>query len=38
LQPHIQGLIAEARVLGFSANELKVMLDEALKESGSESE
>ena len=36
LQPHLQSLIAESRVLGFSAEELRDMLDEALKESGRE--
>jgi GntR family transcriptional regulator len=38
LQPHIQGLIAESRVLGFSADELRAMVDEALNKSGSESQ
>ena len=30
LKPHIDGLIAESRVLGFSAEELKAMVDKAL--------
>ena len=30
LQPHIDGLIAESRVLGFSTEELKAMVDKAL--------
>jgi GntR family transcriptional regulator len=30
LRPHLDALIAEARVLGFSENELKALLDEAL--------
>lgn len=38
LRPHLQGLIAEARVLGFSAGELRAMLDDALRESDSERE
>jgi GntR family transcriptional regulator len=31
LQPHIDGLIAESRVLGFSAEELKALVEKALK-------
>jgi len=30
LRPHLDALIAEARVLGFSEDELKALLDEAL--------
>jgi GntR family transcriptional regulator len=34
LQPHIDALIAESRVLGFSAEELKAMMDKALAQDG----
>lgn len=34
LKPHIDALIAESRVLGFSAAELKAMIDKALARDG----
>lgn len=34
LQPYIDGLIAEARVLGFSADELMALIDRTLSRSG----
>jgi GntR family transcriptional regulator len=33
IQPHLEGLIAEARVLGFSDEDLKSLLDGALSDS-----
>ena len=31
LKPHLDGLVAEAIILGFSSDELRAMLDEALR-------
>ena len=35
VKPHLDGLVAEARILGISNDELKSMLDEALATDGS---
>jgi GntR family transcriptional regulator len=32
IKPHLDGLVAEARILGFSDEELRTMLDQALEE------
>lgn len=32
IRPHLDGLVAEARVLGFSDEELRTLLDQALEE------
>jgi GntR family transcriptional regulator len=32
IKPHLDGLVAEARLLGFSSEELRTMLDQVLEE------